>query len=464
MEPLQTENVMRSVPTILEFDPTPIKFQNEVIDDIRHNFDYSNGPIQILLSGAAGSSKSLLMAHIIATHCFMFSRSNVGIGRLSKPSLKQTLCDKIYKHLEPYLDKTVFYSKVTGGFEFNNGSKITTYSWADTNWSKVRSEEFSLFAIEELTENDDKEFYYEILLRLGRLRHVPECLLISATNPDEPDHWVYKEIIEKAERGARNIKVYYSKTSDNRFLPPSYIQTLYENLDALLVERFVNGKWISIRGDKIYYNYDKDRNFINQDYTVKTGLPICFSFDFNIGVGKPMSMLFFQRDFDGVFHCFDEVIVEGADTENLLTEAAARDLFDYPTLYYYYGDATGRARHTASKKSDYDVIEKFLSNYRTKRNEPIRYIGNVPLSNPPIRTRHNEINSLCKNSLGKVKLLIYKKCITLDEGLRLCKLLPGAKYIEDDSKKYQHITTALGYAVNKILKGDNIGVSKTIQL
>jgi hypothetical protein len=43
---------------------------------------------------------------------------------------------------------------------------------------------------------------------------------------------------------------------------------------------------------------------------------------------------------------------------------------------------------------------------------------------------------------------VYKKAATLDEGMRLTKLRPGSQYIEDDSKRYQHITTALGYAVH----------------
>ena len=71
----------------------------------------------------------------------------------------------------------------------------------------------------------------------------------------------------------------------------------------------------------------------------------------------------------------------------------------------------------------------------------------VPRSNPPVRTRHNIVNAYCQNDLGQHRLTVYAKCKTLDKGLRLTALKKGGSYIEDDSKPYQHITTALGYGV-----------------
>jgi hypothetical protein len=71
----------------------------------------------------------------------------------------------------------------------------------------------------------------------------------------------------------------------------------------------------------------------------------------------------------------------------------------------------------------------------------------VPPANPAIRLRHNKLNAYCLNALGERRLFLYKGCDTLDEGLRLTKLKAGGQFVEDDSKPYQHCTTALGYAV-----------------
>jgi hypothetical protein len=87
----------------------------------------------------------------------------------------------------------------------------------------------------------------------------------------------------------------------------------------------------------------------------------------------------------------------------------------------------------------------------------------VPRSNPPIRERHNIVNAYCTNSINQHRLFIYEKCKILNEGMKLTALKKGAEYIEDDSKEYQHVTTALGYRVvyssqNKVIyKGGNIG-------
>ena len=86
----------------------------------------------------------------------------------------------------------------------------------------------------------------------------------------------------------------------------------------------------------------------------------------------------------------------------------------------------------------------------------------VPRSNPPIRERHNIVNAYCCNSLKQIRLFVYAKCKTLHEGFNLTALKKGAEYIEDDSKEYQHITTAAGYRItytaqnNFNAKGGNI--------
>jgi hypothetical protein len=48
---------------------------------------------------------------------------------------------------------------------------------------------------------------------------------------------------------------------------------------------------------------------------------------------------------------------------------------------------------------------------------------------------------------GNVSVRVHKRAKTVDEGLRLTKLKAGGHYIEDDTKHYQHVTTALGYGL-----------------
>jgi hypothetical protein len=434
-----------SVPTLEEFNPKVIPYQYEVIRDIRKKYDYSLGTHEVLLSGAVGSAKSILLAHLIVTHCVLYPFASVGIGRIVFSDLKETLLDFILKHLEGNLGRNCHHNKSTNQIIFTNGSKILPFSWKHGNLQKFRSYAFSMFAFEELSENKQEDVYDAVSLRVGRLSHVPEKLLISATNPDDPSHWIYKKII-LAEKKDPTKHVYFSKTKDNPFLPKSYKEKLERDLDPKMALRMLEGQWLAIRQDVVYYEYKQEEHFHEYEYRVDVEHPIHLSFDFNIGAGKPLSMIFYQVINDE-FHFFDEVIVDGARTLDAIEEAQGRGLFDYPVTYHIHGDATGSARTTNYNKSNYDIIREYLYNYKRTDGKPFKLSYEVPKSNPSLKSRHNTVNAYLKNQRGEIRIRVYGKCKVLDEGFRLTKLKDRGQYIEDDSKYYQHVTTAAGYGI-----------------
>lgn len=436
-----------STPEYESFNPYAIPFQNQVIYDIHKDYDYTKGTHEVFLSGAVGSSKSVLMAWLAIDHCIRNPNAVVGIGRLTMPSLKNTLLDVILKMMTGN-EWMYSHNMVDGTIKFFNGSVIRCFSWKDKNYKKVRSYEFSAFFIEEFTENKDMEFYEEILMRVGRLGHVDQKLVVSASNPDDPEHPAYKYFIQGQ---SETRHVYYSVTKDNPFLPPSYVTQLEETLDPKMARRMLHGEWLSIRGDVIYYAYDKEHNFKRGSYELSKLHPIHVGFDFNISANAPMSYCLGQY-INGIFHIYDEVIIETASTAQALEEGIARGLFDQPCLYIIQGDASGKARSTKSIRSDYDIIESVLANYVTPANRRVRYRMDIPSINPPIRERHNRVNSVFENARGARKCFIYEKCKTLDEGLSLTKLKDGAQYLEKEWFA-QHVTTALGYMVCSTLNG-----------
>lgn len=445
-----------SKPWLSQFNPRVIPWQWRVLKDIRQNFDYADGFHELLLSGSVGSAKSILMAHLAVTHCVMYPRSRVVLCRRSMPDLKATILTKILEHIEEdMLEGEDFKrNRQQGEIYFSNGSEIVSRSWADGRFeSKFRSLEVSGAVIEELTENDDDDsrFYYELASRIGRLTHVPEKWIIAATNPDGPEHWAYKYFIDsnKAKR-----HVYYSLTEDNPFLPRSYIDNLKDIYDAKMIRRMLYGEWVEIRQEVIYYAYDKTVSFKNTPYIINPEHPIHICFDFNIGAGKPMSACAFQR-IGQTFHFFKEWIVHGADTEAMMDEIGDSGILDKSYQIYIHGDATGRARATQARHSDYDIITSYLDKYRTQT-EPRRRINwqlQVPRDNPPVRKRHNIVNGLMKNAKGQTNLYVWQ-CETLDRGFRLVKLKKGGHYVEDDSKEFQHVTTAAGYGIIAAMRYD----------
>lgn len=431
--------------------------------DINNALDFSLGTHELLLSGSIGSSKTTLAAHIIVDHCIKFNKAKVLICRRTLPDLKKTLFSKILDHIEgvAFLKTKVWVTETTAHIKFWNGSEIISGYWADKRYLKFRSLELSMAVIEEAVENtgDDYKAIQEIRQRVGRLPHIKTNMLIYCTNPSGKSHELYKYFFnEKSE----TRHVYFSLTEQNPFLPKTYIEQMKRDLPPKEALRMLYGQWIDIDRERIYYAYNDKVNRLTTDYKINPLLPISISFDFNIALGKPMSAVLSQYDrAKDTFYFFDEIIIHGSRTLDVMEELHAKEYLEMNVVWEVHGDATGGARTTNSKLSNYEIIKEYLANYKTKTGLKINFRMLVPSSNPPIRERHNIVNAYCQNALGQNRLFIYEKCKMLHEGMMLTSLKKGADFVEDDSKEWQHSTTALGYRVvytsqNKvIIKGGN---------
>lgn len=449
----QNQKANSSTPSVFEYDPEPIIWQDDLIDDVLCQFDYTLGIHEILLSGSVGSGKSLPAAHLGVRHCLEYSGAKLLLGRKALPDLKDTIFKKIKEHLECTELKEgrdFWVNDTRASIQFRNGSSVISRSWADRKYKKLGSLEVSAAIIEELAENDedDEQAYEFIRMRVGRLPHIPQSWVISCSNPDDPSHWAYKRLIE-GERDNDLIHVYYSLLSGNPFLPDSYKEGLLKNMDPKMAQRMIYGKWVSIYGKNIYHQYETERNFKNEHYEVDPTHPVRISWDFNIGEGKPMSVVLLQIINDHV-HVFAEVIIEGMRTEDSCEELEASEFLSFGCEYIINGDATGRHRDTRQKHDDWQIIEKFMANVKINKRR-IRFKMQVPRDNPKVRKRHNKVNAYCQNALKEVRLTVYKGAPTVDRGLRLTKLKKNGLYIEDDSKEYQHCTTGLGYSIMSYL-------------
>lgn len=447
-----------SRPTFCGFSPV-INYQRQVIDLV-NDFDYSKSNLEVLLSGSFGSAKSTLMAHLAVKHCVQFAGARVALGRHSMPDLKRTIWREVIEHISEDFIEGVHYTinRSSHTITWKNGSEIICLSWADQLYAKFRSLKLSMFVIEEIVENDDgaMEAFKQIKARLRRLPHIKQNVLIAATNPEAPSSWVYKYFIEGSQQ-FESRKVFYSRTEDNPFIDQAYINQLRQDLSPKEAERYLEGKWVEISGEVVYYEYNSSIQYLRLPYSVNPAYPVIASWDFNIGEGKPMSMCLMQYISDE-FHIFDEVVIQGSRTADTIDELDGKGLLRKDWVYQICGDASGRNKDTRSSRSDYEIIVKELQNRGLK----FEYI--TPTHNPPVRTRHNRVNAYCRNANGVTRLWVYEKAKTVDEGFRLVKLKKGANYIEDDAPHYQHITTAVGYSVMATTERAGRRPTGTIQL
>lgn len=445
------ERITSSTPSFQAYNPNEIPWQADLMSMVFNQLDYDLGIHEILLSGSIGSGKSLPVAHIAVRHCLENPGACFLIGRKTLPDLKKTLYKKIKQHTRDiqHLIETTRDSEAY--IKFKNGSEILGYAWFDADWDSFGSLELSGFAIEEATENSGKwkNAYTTLLTRLGRLPHIKQNIAIQLCNPDGPEHWMYEyyELEEDEELEEPPITresdprkhVFYSLTEQNKFLPKTYIKTLLKRLTPIMAKRLLKGIWASISNKRLYYGYNRKRNYVNRAYKIRRDYPIHISYDFNIAEGKPMSVSLCQY-IDDTFHFFAEFVVDGMRTLDACEEIHDSGLLRKTDKIIINGDATGRSRDTRSKRSDYDIALKF---FRNIYNDVTIRVGR---SNPPIRTRQNTVNSYCKNALGQVRLKVWQ-CKTIDEGFRKTKLKKGSTYQEDDSDRWQHIITTVGYVI-----------------
>jgi hypothetical protein len=461
--------VKSSTPTFREFTPEHIPFQYRVVYDIKQRFEYDEGPQFVLLSGSVGSAKSLLIAYLVIAHCLEFNGSCALVARKGMPDLKDTIWLKIEQMLDGSFIEGVDYIKNDTRTEITfikTGSRIITRSWHDKKYKKFRSIEVSFIAIEEMTENNDqdKEAFIEMLARIGRLPHVPENVVIGATNPDDPSHWVYEFFIKGSKRSTTcdyyafkppNVHTYYSRTHDNPFLPSWYIEQLKDKYDSKMQRRLLFGEWLYISTDVIYYQYNPEIHTRLKNSKYDPDLAIRLTFDFNIRKGKPMSSASFQFNPRIRKFCFyDEVAVEGARTGDALEEWAGKGVFDHPDItdIVVHGDAAGKHRDSRGSKTDYDIIERFIVNYVRKDKKKLKCYIEVPKSNPRLRDRHNIANG----QLEKKRVIIDERCEYVDKGLSNARLKENAGYIEDQSVEGQDMSTAVTYGIYYVIEyGDD---------
>ena len=278
------------------------------------------------------------------------------------------------------------------------------------------------------------------------------------TNLDDPSSWIYSRFHETHEptrrgglklctadgcgEGCRHwqwsendeeLIIYASTFVNLKNLPDDYIRKQMRAMDTSRFDRRVVSLWHTKGSGAIYHAFNRAQH-VTDEAEFDPALPILWTHDFNIGQDKPMSSALCQvKKADGriVLDVFDELILDSTDTNDSVSEFEERGWNKFPVVVY--GDASGKAKDTRSKTTDYGILRK--RGYGNQR---------VPKANPPIRTRHNIVNARLKNAQGDIGLRLHPRVRALSKGLETVKIRKGAQYLEEESRE-QHVTTALGY-------------------
>jgi len=180
-----------------------------------------------------------------------------------------------------------------------------------------------------------------------------------------------------------------AKTDENTFLSIDYSLDKREQYDVKRQLRYLDGQYVDLYQDSIYYCFSRQRNVIN-NFTIRQDLPLLVSCDFN---RNPCVWLLAQY-VDKKLVFFDEIYMESARTALMIQELKNRitinGRFKYAGLFIY-GDSTSLAlRTTAASYSDFQQIDQAFDSYPNYQNRVYK--------NPLVKERIILVNKELENS------------------------------------------------------------------
>jgi hypothetical protein len=280
--------------------------------------------------------------------------------------------------------------------------------------------------------------------------------------PEGRNH--FYERAEDARNGQADWKLYHWKSAD--ILPASEIESARRELDPLTFAQEYEASFVNFVGLAYYAWSDENARAVRMLYDRSAPLLLCF--DFNVSPG--VAVIAQELRVDGIVRTC--VIGEVHIPQHSNTPAVVRKvLADWGThggAVQVYGDATGGADGTAKVAgSDWDIIARMLRHGDAAAS--IRGFGDrvtldVPLANPPERSRVNAMNTRLCTGDGTRRLLVdpvHAPHVKRDfEGVRT--LDGGSGEIDKKiTPKLTHLTDALGYYVHRRFPIERVGVTSS---
>lgn len=280
------------------------------------------------------------------------------------------------------------------------------------------------------------------------------CVLIVIYNRTEEDLPVEEAFMldyatMTAPAGTYFVEVNYPEIEHLGHLSPQFLQR------ALLIEQnkpeeyevvYLN-KPRGLNQNRVVKYWSKEN--LNDRINYCPGLDLHLSMDFNV---DPMMWVIFHKT-DNKMFVFDEIVMENVTTQDVADEFIRR----YPNhkgRIILNGDASGKARKTQSKYSDYAIVKNtLLAAGYAEENIEIE----IRRGNPPIRSRVNAFNQVVFNDKGERNLQIHPRCKWLLFNMSKLKYKPGTSVFElpspaqiaaDQSKTLKflgHIFDAVSY-------------------
>ena len=271
---------------------------------------------------------------------------------------------------------------------------------------------------------------YAVDLVKGRLL-TSNGQLIMITTPKGQTSWMYDEYIVDKKPTTKYIKF---QLTDNPIITQEAITRLYESYDPLLAKQELEGEWVNLFANQVYYAFS-DANI--GTYPLIPDNQIYIGLDFNIDKNAWVAI---QKQHNNTFHVVDE-----GYGDKTTSDVAKTILSKYPKAIVI-PDATGANRVQGVAHTQFSLLRQAgIHNLVEQR------------SNPKREERFAVTNAAFCNALNQHRIFIDEKaCPRLVRELRELSYKENMPKVDDRGGEIGHITDALGYAIYH-LTGKSVG-------
>ena len=435
--------------THYELFPNQYKFAFEIDNEARIKSDQENGRGSFmdfaLYKGGFGSGKTFVGSLRGLLFAFQWAGCSGLVGAASQDLLDNTTKAKYEWHLENMGMKEgqhYWWSDRKTKLTLANGSTIRFKTVS--NWENFRSTEFTWIELEEASLIDEKTFK-ELSARLREATKDiwvnPYKSIFLHTNPQGTRGWIYK-LFSNPKTKIKGYRAVTAPTTENTYLPKTYVDNLMEMYSAEEVEELIMGLDVNRDNTIAFPDFSMQYN-VSDDLKFDRNSTLILTCDFNY---NPMCWYLVQ-EINGEWHILKELIENNVTTKEMC-KIITPVIDSYGVRKFtLMGDSHGKDKKTNG--SDYSVMLAHFSD--AGYDVTLR----VQKSNPLIKERLAVLRGLIKNAKGERRLKVSSSCKWLLYNFDECKnqlsngglKLPTDNEIQqDDDKRYLiHPIDAISY-------------------
>ena len=281
---------------------------------------------------------------------------------------------------------------------------------------------------------------------------------LNTVNPTRPDYrawcWLlgvpdglnhYHDLCQVAEAGlSKEYRVFHWMTEE-------IFPEMAAEAKKVMSEKQYNQEFraaFETASGRIYEDFNND-NATNEQ--IEPHEQLCWSHDQNY---TPLSSCISVIRGDDMY-ILDEIVLISAVSRQSALEFVEKYKDHKNKKVRIFGDPAGKAGEKHGHASDYTEIMDVL------KESGWTFTNEVAKSHPAIKDRQNAVRAKVKTADGKRSLYINPKTAPWSfKGMQTVQLQKGSTFQEDQTNKYQHITTAIGYQIAKLWPVDRKPLSR----